>query len=79
MIECIKIEDLKQWKAERVQHGNCNYDDMIALGAFIETADTIKVYEPQTERHLSDYSYEADLGRRIMEQTERSNDDKGTA
>ena len=30
--------------------------------------------EPQTERHLPDYSYEADLGRRIMEQTERSND-----
>ena len=28
--------------------------------------------EPQTERHLPDYSYEADLGRRIMEQTERS-------
>lgn len=47
MIECIKIEDLKQWKAERVQHGNCNYDDMIALGAFIETADTIKIPESQ--------------------------------
>ncbi len=28
--------------------------------------------EPQTERHLPDYSYEADLGRRIMEQMERS-------
>ena len=28
--------------------------------------------EPQTERHLPDYSYEADLGRRIMEQTKRS-------
>ena len=27
--------------------------------------------EPQTERHLPDYSYEADLGRRIMEQTEK--------
>lgn len=26
--------------------------------------------EPQTERHLPDYSYEADSGRRIMEQTE---------
>lgn len=28
--------------------------------------------EPQTERHLPDYSYEADLGRRIREQTKRS-------
>ena len=27
---------------------------------------------PQTERHLPDYSYEADLGRRIMEQIKRS-------
>ncbi len=27
--------------------------------------------EPQMERHLPDYSYEADLGRRIMEQTMR--------
>ena len=27
---------------------------------------------PQTERHLPDYSYEADLGRRIMKQMERS-------
>lgn len=25
----------------------------------------------QTERHLPDYSYEADLGRRIMDQTKR--------
>ena len=28
--------------------------------------------KPQTERPLPDYSYEADLGRRIMKQTERS-------
>ena len=28
--------------------------------------------EPQMERHLPDYSYEADLGRRIMEQTDCS-------
>lgn len=30
--------------------------------------------EPQTERRLPDYSYEADLGRRIMEQTERESE-----
>ena len=28
--------------------------------------------DPQMERHLPDYSYEADLGRRIMEQTDCS-------
>ena len=28
--------------------------------------------EPQMERHLPDYSHEADLGRRIMEQTDCS-------
>lgn len=28
--------------------------------------------EPQTERHLPDYSYEADLGRRIREQMKGS-------
>lgn len=30
-------------------------------------ADHIVIDEPQAERHLPDYSYEADLGRRIME------------
>ncbi len=54
MIECIKIEDLKQWKAERVQHGNCNYDDMIALGAFIETVETVRIQDPQPERSNDD-------------------------
>ena len=45
--------------------------------SFAELSDeqfvkAMKLIEPQTERHLPDYSYEADFGRRIMEQTERS-------
>lgn len=34
-----------------------------------KTKDYYAKDEPQAERHLPDYSYEADLGRRIMEQT----------
>lgn len=43
----------------------------IFVDAVVLTVETA-TGEPQTERHLPDYSYEADLGRRIMEQAERS-------
>lgn len=38
----IDLEDLKRWKAERIQHGNCSFDDMEALSCFI---DKVKKYE----------------------------------
>ena len=44
----------------------------IVLGAFETYITADRKTEPQPERHLPDYSYEADLGRRIMEQTKRS-------
>ena len=34
------------------------------------SGEVTEMVEPQTERHLPDYSYEADFGRRIMEQTD---------
>lgn len=38
-MELIKLDDLKKWKADRIASGNCNHDDMIALGAFIDSVD----------------------------------------
>lgn len=29
------LEALKQWRKDRIRNGNCSYDDMEALGAFI--------------------------------------------
>lgn len=38
----IKLEDLKRWRANRIQAGNCNHDDMTALGAFIDNVEKIE-------------------------------------
>ena len=35
----IKLEDLIAWRDRRVQDGDCNYDDILALGVFIEECD----------------------------------------
>ena len=35
----IRLEDLIAWRNERVQNGDCNFDDMLALGVFIEECD----------------------------------------
>ena len=57
-------------KMEQVETMSCAECKHRPIGA--EICEEPCHYEPQTERHLPDYSYEADLGRRIMEQTERS-------
>lgn len=41
----INIEDLKRWRERRIQAGNCNHDDMQALGAFIAEVETIDTKE----------------------------------
>ena len=35
----IKLEDLKRWRAKRVQSGNCSFDDMQALAVFIAESE----------------------------------------
>lgn len=47
MKELIEIDKLKKWRADRIQSGNCSYDDMTALEAFIETVE--RVDRPQGE------------------------------
>ena len=48
------------------------FDSTVTLYEAEDVAKQIAKDEPQTERHLPDYSYEADLGKKIMEQTKRS-------
>lgn len=44
-MKVINIEDLKRWRASRIQSGQCNYDDMLALASFIESAERIDFTE----------------------------------
>lgn len=39
----IKLEDLKRWRANRIQNGDCNFEDMEALGCFIDKVEKIEV------------------------------------
>lgn len=41
MKELIEIDKLKKWRADRIQSGDCNFDDMTALEAFIETVERV--------------------------------------
>lgn len=45
----IRLEDLKAWKAKRIQDGNCNYDDMLALGVFIEECEKYDECQPRQD------------------------------
>lgn len=40
-MDVIRLDDLKQWRARRIQSGACSFDDMTALGAFISEVETI--------------------------------------
>lgn len=35
----IDLDKLRQWRADRIGSGNCDFDDMEALGAFIERCE----------------------------------------
>lgn len=35
------MKDLKKWRTTRIEGGDCNYDDMVALNNFIESAKII--------------------------------------
>lgn len=77
-----RCEALKAWKEKKAEQiepqtcETCKYDvseDDYDLYDMCEPMVKGECrYEPKTERHLPDYSYEADLGRRIMEQMKRS-------
>lgn len=49
----IDIEDLKKWRMNRIQAGNCNHDDMTALGAFIDNVDKIEQKQGKWEKYYS--------------------------
>ena len=64
---------------ETMVEGECRYEPIdkpqtVSLTSAHISGDIYHRVEdkPQTERHLPDYSYEADLGRRIMEQMKGS-------
>lgn len=52
-MEVIKLEDLKKWRADRIQHGNCSFDDMEALGAFIDRVEKFEVVEVRTDEKVA--------------------------
>lgn len=49
----IRLEDLKAWRANRIQHGNCSFDDMEALGAFIDRVEKFEVVEVRTDEKIA--------------------------
>jgi hypothetical protein len=59
--QLIDLEDLKAWRAARIRQGNCNYDDMTALNAFINTAEIVpdrpQEWIPCSERLPSENGY----------------------
>ena len=38
----IRLDDLKEWRARRIQSGACSFDDMTALGGFIAEVEKIE-------------------------------------
>lgn len=50
-MELIKLDDLKTWRAKRIQQGDCNFDDMVALAAFISRVERIEVNDECLERN----------------------------
>ena len=44
-MDVIRLDDLKEWRARRIQSGACSFDDMQALGAFISEVETIDTKE----------------------------------
>lgn len=38
-MEMIRLDDLKAWRAKRIQSGDCSYDDMEALAVFIDQCE----------------------------------------
>ena len=50
----IKLDDLKKWRADRIASGRCNYDDMVALGAFIDRAERCEVQDDYFDDNTND-------------------------
>ena len=48
-MEVIRLDDLKRWKNKRIQSGRCSYDDMQALGAFIEQVEKLEVEDNERD------------------------------
>ena len=41
-MDVIRLDDLKEWRARRIQSGACSFDDMTALGGFIAEVEKIE-------------------------------------
>ena len=41
----INLEDLKNYRARRIASNDCNFDEMVALGGFIERAEKMETKE----------------------------------
>ena len=41
----IRLEDLKRYRADRIAHGDCDFDEMQALAWFINEVETIEIEE----------------------------------
>lgn len=52
-MDVIRLDDLKQWRARRIQSGACSFDDMQALGAFMEQVEKIEVKEGKWKRYYN--------------------------
>ena len=44
-MDVIRLDDLKEWRARRIQSGACSFDDMTALGGFISECEKIETKE----------------------------------
>ena len=45
----IKLDDLKKWRADRIACGQCSFDDMTALGAFMDRVERYEVRDDYTD------------------------------
>ena len=52
-MDVIRLDDLKEWRARRIQSGACSFDDMQALGAFMEQVEKIEVKEGKWKRYYN--------------------------
>ena len=42
-MDVVRLDDLKEWRARRIQSGACSFDDMQALGAFMEQVEKFEI------------------------------------
>lgn len=53
-MEYITLESLREWRKNRIATMNCDYDEMQALGWFIETVPSIDIVRCVECKHNTD-------------------------